>query len=66
MNGKVKYFNIMKGIGIISIEGRDVFVHYSCLNMEGFKKLNEGDLVEFDIIEGLKGPQAINVNLMES
>ena len=60
--GTVKWFNNQKGFGFICDEnGKDIFVHYSGVNMEGFKSLNEGDSVEFDIIEGEKGPQAINV-----
>ncbi len=60
--GTVKWFNNQKGYGFISNEsGKDIFVHYSGLNMEGFKTLDEGQEVEFDIIEGTKGPQAVNV-----
>ena len=60
--GSVKWFNNQKGFGFICDEnGKDIFVHYSGVNMEGFKSLNEGDVVEFDIVEGEKGPQAINV-----
>lgn len=62
MKGTVKWFNNQKGYGFISDEeGKDVFVHYSGLNMSGFKSLDEGAEVEFDVIEGAKGPQAINV-----
>ena len=61
-NGTVKWFNNQKGYGFISDEqGNDVFVHYSGLNMEGFKSLDEGASVEFDVIDGAKGPQAVNV-----
>ena len=55
-------FRSQKGYGFISDEsGKDVFVHYSGLNMEGFKSLDEGASVEFDVIDGAKGPQAVNV-----
>ena len=60
--GTVKWFNNQKGYGFIcDEEQKDIFVHYSGLNMEGFKFLNEGEAVEFDVIEGEKGPQAVNV-----
>ena len=60
--GTVKWFNNKKGYGFISDEaGNDVFVHYSGLNMEGFKSLEEGQEVEFEVTEGAKGPQAVNV-----
>ena len=60
--GTVKWFNNQEGYGFICDEnGKDIFVHYSGLNMEGFKTLDEGQEVEFDIIEGTKGPQAVNV-----
>ena len=62
MKGTVKWFNNQKGYGFISDEqGNDVFVHYSGLNMEGFKSLDEGAEVEFDVENGAKGPQATNV-----
>ena len=62
MRGTVKWFNNQKGYGFISDEqGNDVFVHYTGLNMEGFKSLDEGASVEFDVIDGAKGPQAVNV-----
>ena len=61
--GTVKWFNNQKGYGFISDEeGKDVFVHYSGTTMEGFKSLEEGQEVEYDIVDGEKGPQAINVN----
>ena len=61
MKGTVKWFNNQKGYGFISDEnGDDVFVHYSGL-MDGFKSLDEGAQVEFDVTEGAKGPQATNV-----
>ena len=60
--GTVKWFNNQKGYGFITAEdGKDVFVHFSGLNMEGFKTLEEGAAVEFDITDGAKGPQATNV-----
>ena len=60
--GTVKWFNNQKGYGFISDEsGHDVFVHYTGLNMEGFKSLDEGAAVEFDVVDGEKGPQAVNV-----
>ena len=62
MKGTVKWFNNQKGYGFISDEsGKDVFVHYSGLNMEGFKSLEEGAQAEFDVTDGAKGPQATNV-----
>ena len=62
MTGTVKWFNAKKGYGFISEEnGDDIFVHFSALNMSGFKVLEEGDKVEFEVIEGEKGPQAANV-----
>ena len=62
MKGTVKWFNNQKGYGCISDEqGNDVFVHYSGLNMDGFKSLDEGAAVEFDVVNGAKGPQATNV-----
>ncbi len=65
MQGTVKWFNNQKGYGFISDEsGNDVFVHYSGLNMEGFKSLEEGATVEFDVTEGSKGPQAVNVTVV--
>lgn len=61
-NGKVKWFNSEKGFGFIEREnGDDVFVHFSAINMDGFKNLEEGAAVEFDVVEGAKGPQAANV-----
>jgi CspA family cold shock protein len=61
--GKVKWFNESKGYGFIEPDGggRDVFVHYSAIQGEGYKTLSEGQVVEFDITQGEKGPQAANV-----
>lgn len=60
--GTVKWFNAKKGFGFLSDnEGNDVFVHFSALNMDGFKVLEEGQKVSFDIVNGEKGPQAANV-----
>ena len=60
--GTVKLFNAKKGYGFISDEyGKDVFVHFSALNMDGFKELKDGERVEFEVVEGEKGPQAANV-----
>jgi len=60
--GKVKWFNTEKGFGFIEVEGgNDVFVHYSAIQGEGFKTLEEGQSVSFDIVEGNRGPQAANV-----
>ncbi len=60
--GTVKWFNAEKGYGFISREdGDDVFVHFSAIEMDGFKTLEEGQTVEFEIVEGEKGPQATNV-----
>jgi Cold shock proteins len=62
MKGTVKWFNAQKGFGFISDEnGNDVFVHFSALQMDGFKVLEEGEKVNFDVIDGEKGPQAANV-----
>jgi CspA family cold shock protein len=62
INGVVKWFNAAKGYGFIARDGgKDVFVHYSAITMDGYRSLNEGDKVEFTIVEGSKGPQAENV-----
>ena len=60
--GIVKWFNAEKGYGFISIEGEDdVFVHFSAIQSEGFKTLEEGQEVQFEVVQGAKGPQAANV-----
>ncbi|MHC0552283.1 cold-shock protein [Salinicoccus albus] len=60
--GTVKWFNAEKGFGFIEIEGEnDVFVHFSAINQEGYKSLEEGQSVEFEVVEGDRGPQAANV-----
>ena len=62
-NGTVKWFNDSKGYGFISQEnGEDVFVHHTAIQMEGFRSLAEGQKVEFELIDGPKGPQAANVS----
>ena len=62
MQGKVKWFNAEKGYGFIEkAEGGDVFVHFSAIRSEGFRTLEEGQAVEFDEVEGARGPQAANV-----
>ena len=63
--GKVKWFNATKGFGFIEREdGSDIFVHYSAINAEGFRTLTEGQEVTFDVVEGEKGLQASNVQLV--
>lgn len=62
MIGKVKWFNAEKGYGFIEREdGGDVFVHFTAIQDQGFKTLSEGQVVEFDIVDGARGPQAANV-----
>lgn len=62
-NGKVKWFNNEKGYGFIEVEGGDdVFVHFTAIQGDGFKTLEEGQEVSFEIVEGNRGPQAANVN----
>ncbi len=62
MQGRVKWFNAEKGYGFIEREGGDdVFVHYTAIQADGFKTLDEGQEVQFDIVEGARGPQAANV-----
>jgi CspA family cold shock protein len=64
--GKVKWFNTQKGWGFIEVEGgKDVFVHYSAIGGEGYRALEEGDRVRFDIVDGPKGPQAANVEKLK-
>ena len=66
MLGKVKWFNAQKGYGFITTEeGKDIFVHYSGIEGDGFKSLNDGDPVKFEVTEGSKGEQAINVTKAE-
>ncbi|NLH95024.1 MAG: cold-shock protein [Synergistaceae bacterium] len=61
-NGTVKWFNGTKGYGFITTdEGKDVFVHFSAIKMEGFKTLDEGQRVTLEVVDGAKGPQAANV-----
>lgn len=65
VQGKVKWFNNTKGYGFIAKDdGQDVFVHYKAINVDGYKSLNEGDRVEFEVIQGQKGLQAENVSLI--
>ncbi|QSX08492.1 cold-shock protein [Alkalibacter rhizosphaerae] len=65
-NGTVKWFNAEKGYGFLSTEeGSDVFVHFSAIQMDGYKSLKEGQEVSFEIVEGEKGPQAADVSVLE-
>ena len=62
IQGKVKWFNNRKGYGFVGRDdGDDVFVHYSAIDGDGFKTLQEGDLIEFEVVQGQKGPQADKV-----
>ncbi len=62
MQGRVKWFNAEKGFGFIEREdGDDIFVHFSAIQQDGYKSLEEGQQVEFDIVDGARGPQAANV-----
>ncbi|MCR4926887.1 MAG: cold-shock protein [Lachnospiraceae bacterium] len=64
--GTVKWFNAQKGYGFITDEnGSDIFVHFSGLQMDGYKTIDEGQKVEFEVIDGPKGPQAVNVTKAE-
>jgi len=66
MKGTVKWFDPKKGYGFITKEdGEDIFVHWSALQMDGFKTLQEGQTVEFDVVDGRKGPQAANVKVVD-
>jgi CspA family cold shock protein len=67
MSGKVKWFNSQKGFGFISkADGSgDAFVHFSAIQGDGYKQLNEGDEVEFEVIAGAKGDKAINVRVIQ-
>ena len=66
MRGKVKNFNKEKGYGFIKTDdGKDVFFHYSELKMEGFKTVNAGQIVEFELIETEKGQRAVNITIIE-
>lgn len=67
MTGKVKWFKADKGYGFITVEGqdKDIFVHWSSINNDGYKTLEDGQSVEFDIFEGDRGPQANNVKVID-
>lgn len=65
MNGTVKWFNTEKGFGFITgDDGTDVFAHFSQINVEGYKALEEGQKVSYDVVEGPKGPQAENITII--
>lgn len=67
VKGSVKWFSNQKGYGFITQEGgKDVFCHFSGILSDGYKTLNEGDQVEFEVTEGVKGEQAVNVNVLKS
>ena len=65
--GKVKWFSNAKGYGFITVDGedKDIFVHHTAIKADGFRSLNEGDPVEFELVEGPKGPKAENVARLE-
>jgi len=64
-NGTVKWFNNEKGFGFITVEGgKDVFAHFSAIQTDGFKTLEEGQRVSFNIVDGAKGPQAENITIL--
>ena len=64
-NGTVKWFNNDKGFGFISVEGGDdVFAHFSAIKSDGYKSLEEGQKVSFDIVKGARGPQAENITIL--
>ncbi len=64
--GTVKWFNNQKGFGFISDEaGNDIFVHFSGITMDGFKTLEQGAPVEYEVVDGTKGPQAVNVSVVK-
>lgn len=66
MNGTVKWFNSEKGFGFITGEdGKDVFAHFSQINVDGYKTLEEGQKVSYDVVQGQKGPQAENINIIK-
>jgi CspA family cold shock protein len=67
LQGRVKWFDARKGYGFIERDGEeDVFVHFSAIEMDGYKTLNDGEEVEFDIVQTERGPQAANVTRMEA
>jgi CspA family cold shock protein len=64
--GKVKWFDTIKGYGFIETDGsKDVFVHYSSVDGDGYRSLSEGERVSFDVVHGIKGPQAIKVSVID-
>lgn len=66
--GTVKWFNASKGYGFVNADGstQDIFVHYSSIEMEGYKALKEGEAVEFELVDGPKGPQAHKVKRLDA